>query len=271
VLVQDLVSLSMRTSGILGVGQVPLAQDQADAISMLQLMMQQWRQKRWLVFRLDWTVFTLEVGKQSYTIGPSGPPLPDPVPDVTVYGVFRPANIQSCFLRQNFGSSPSSFPIDFPMRILGSRQEYDSISLKSLQSWPINVYYDPTIPLATLYIWPIPIQTFFSLYIAWQIAIDVASEESLATDLSVYVPSETQLALMYNLAELLALNYKLPPDPNLQAAARATLNVLRQTNFAIQPARMPSALRARGRLRNPMGGFNYPEINAGVPIIQLGG
>jgi hypothetical protein len=269
-LVQDLVSLAMRTSGILGVGQTPLPQDLTDTQNLLIMMMQQWRQKRWLVYRLDWTIFPLEVGKQSYTVGVSGDP-PGNDPDVAVEGLIRPANIQSCYLRQNFGSSPQSFPIDFPMRILGSRQQYDSISLKSLQSWPINVYYDPTITNATLYIWPIPIQTFFSLYIAWQFPIDTAVEGSQAVELTDFVPVETQLALMYNLALMTAVNYKLPPDPALQAAARASLNTLRQTNFAIEPARMPSAIRARGRLRNPMGGFNYPEINAGVPVINLGG
>jgi len=267
-LVQDLVSLSMRSAGILGVGQVPLPQDLTDTQNLLQLMVQQWRQKRWLVYRLNFDIVPLEVGKQSYLVGPAGS---TPAPDFVTDGDFRPANIQSCFLRQNFGSSPSTFPIDFPMRILGSRQQYDSISLKSLQSWPINVYFDPTIPNATLYIWPIPIQTFFSLYIAWQTAIDFSVEGSQSQELDEVLPAETQLALMYNLAMLTAINFKLPPDPSLQAAARSSLNTLRQTNFAIEPARMPSALRARGRLRNPMGGFNYPEINAGVPVIQLGG
>lgn len=267
-LVQDLVSLSMRTSGILGVGQVALPQDLSDTQNLLQMMMQQWRQKRWLVFRLEWTIVPLIAGKQSYLVGPAGS---TPAPDFVTDGSFRPANIQSCYLRQNTGPMASSFPIDFPMRILMSRQEYDSISLKSLGSWPCNVYYDPNVPIGSLFIWPIPIQTFFSLYIAWQQAIDFSVEGSRAQELDAVLPAESQLAMMYNLALLTAVNYKLPPDPNLQAAARSSLNVLRQTNWAMQPAKMPSAIRARGRLRNPMGGFNYPEITAGIPVTVLSG
>lgn len=267
-LVQDLVSLSMRTSGILGVGQVALPQDLADTQMMLQMMMQQWRQKRWLVFRLNWDIIPIEAGKGIYYVGPAGS---SPAPDFITDGEFRPASIQSCYLRQNTGPMASSFPIDFPMRILQSRQEYDSISLKNLGSWPCNIYYDPVVPVGVLYIWPVPIQTFFELYIAWQQAIDFSVEGSQAQELDAVLPAESQLAMMYNLALLTAVNYKLPPDPNLQAAARASLNVLRQTNWAMQPAKMPSALRARGRLRNPMGGFNYPEISAGVPVINLGG
>jgi len=265
-LVQDLVSLAMRTSGILGVGQVPLPQDLADTQMMLQLMMQQWRQKRWLVFRLNWTIEPLQVGKMSYQVGPTGS---TPTPDFVTDGDFRPANVQSCFLRQNVGSGPNSFPIDFPMNVLGSRQEYDAIRLKFLQSWPASIYYDPTIPNATLYIWPIPVQTLFSLYIAWQTAIDFSVEGSQSQELDAVLPAESQLAMMYNLALLTAVNYKLPPDPELQASARATLNTMRNANYALQPLSMPRALAANPRWRNPMGGF-YPEVAAGVPFTTLG-
>lgn len=265
-LVSDVIAYAQRVSGVLGVGQVALAQDIADAQTALTLMMQQWRQKRWLVFRLDWTLFPLTIGKQSYTVGTSGA---TPAPDVVVDGNFRPANIQSCFLRQNVGSGPNSYPIDFPMRILESREHYDRISLKFLRSWPASIYYDPTIGYATLYIWPIPVQNLFSLYIAWQQPIDVAGEGGLSLDLDTVVPVETQEAIIYNLAQRFILNYKLPPDPGIADMARATLNTMRQTNFALQPMRMPQSLRPGTRLKNPMGGF-YPEVSAGVAVTSLG-
>ena len=266
-LVSDAIAYAQRISGVLGVGQVALAQDTADAQNALQFMLQQWRQKRWLVFRLNWDIYPLLIGKQSYTVGDgtSAPP-----PDwITANGTGRPANIQSCFLRQNVGSGPNSYPIDFPMRILESREHYDRISLKFLQSWPASIYYDPVIPNATLYIWPIPVQQLFSLYIAWQQAIDLVSEGSLSLDLDDYLPLETQEAVMYNLAARLIVNYKLPPDPGVDAMAKATLNTLRQTNFALAPMRMPQSLRPGTRLKNPMGGF-YPEVSAGVAVTSLG-
>lgn len=265
-LVSDLISYSMRVAGILGVGQVALAQDTADAQTAFQIMLQQWRQKRWLVFRLDWITFPLLIGKQSYTVGPSNTV---PAPEVLVEGDYRPANIQSCFLRQNVGSGPNSYPIDFPMRILESREHYDRISLKFLQSWPASIYYDPTIGSANLYIWPIPVQNLFSLYIAWQQAIDIGGEQGLAYDLDNLLPPETYEAMIYNLALRLCMNYKLPPDPAIDAAAKASLNTLRQTNFALAPMRMPQSLRPGTRLKNPMGGF-YPEVSAGVAVTSLG-
>lgn len=271
-LVQDLLSYSMRVAGILGVGQVALAQDLADANTALNMMVNQWRQKRWLVFRLNYALLPLVIGKQSYWVGPvdnaSGNPN-NPPPDLVTDGAYRPANIQSCFLRQNVGSGPNSYPIDFPMRILDSRQSYDRLSLKFLQSWPAAIYYDPIVPLAQLFIWPIPVQQLFSLYIAWQQDINYVDEQGQSTEIEDYLPAETEEALTYNLALRLAVNYKLPPDPSLAGAAKASLNVLRQTNFALQTLRMPQSLRPGTRLRNPLGGF-YPEVAAGVPVTSLG-
>jgi hypothetical protein len=271
-LVSDAIAYALRVSGVLGVGQTALPQDTADAQTALKLMLQQWRQKRWLVFRLDWDIFPLTIGKQSYTIGPDQPLLPGPpVPDFAIPGTYRPANIQSCYLRQEVGGAPNTAPIDFPMRILGSRQEYDRISLKSLQSWPAAIYYDPIVyqGLAILYIWPIPVQHNFSLYIAWQQELDFVTGSGVSNDIEEFVPPETQEAIIYNLALRLMVNYKMPPDQGLAAAARASLNTMRQTNFALQPLGMPQSLRPGTRLKNPMGGF-YPELAAGVsyPVLS---
>ena len=67
----------------------------------------------------------------------------------------------------------------------------------------------------------------------------------------------------------MVINYKLPPDPGITALARATLNTMRMTNYAMQPLAMPRSLAANPRWKNPMGGF-YPELSAGVPFTTLG-
>ena len=264
-IVSDLIAYAQRASGLLGVGQVALPQDTADAQTALMLMLQQWRQKRWLVFRLDNVLFPLLSGKGDYTIGPSGG---TPTPDVVVSGNFRPANVQTCFLRQAVGSGPNAFPIDFPMRILEARAQYDQISLKSLNSWPASIFYDPLIPNATIKVWPIPMQPLFSLYVSFQQAIDFAGEGATSIELDTLLPVETQEAIVYNLAGRLCVNYALPVNPALAAAARAALNTVRQANFALQPLQMPPALRGSTRLKNPLGGF-VPEVSAGIPFTVL--
>lgn len=264
-LVSDILAYAQRASGLLGVGQVALPQDTADAQTALMLMLQQWRQKRWLVFRLDNVIFPLTAGKGDYTIGPSGAV---PAPDVVVPGNFRPANIQGCFLRQAVGSGSNSAPIDYPMTVLESRQQYDQIALKSLHSWPSQIYYDPIIPSGTAKVWPIPMQPLFSLYVSFQQAIDMAGEGATTIDLDTLVPVETQEAIVYNLASRLCINYSVPVNPALAAAARSTLNTMRMTNFALQPLHMPAALHGRPRFKNPMGGF-YPEVATGQAYTVL--
>jgi hypothetical protein len=261
-IVSDLIAYAQRASGLLGVGQVALPQDTADAQTALQLMLQQWRQMRWLVFRLDNVLFPLTMGIGDYGIGPASTN-----PDVVVAGNFRPANIQSCFLRQDLGSGPNSFPIDFPMRVLQSRQQYDQIALKSLQSWPATVYYDPIIPNGIIKVWPIPMQPLFSLYVGFQQAIDLAGEEGAAVELDTLLPVETQEAIVYNLAGRLCINYAVPVNPALASAARSTLMTLRTANFALQPLQMPGALRGSTRMKNPNAGII--ETSAGVPATVL--
>ena len=78
------------------------------------MLMQQWRQKRWLVFRLNTLMLPLTPGKPIYKVGPASA---TPTPDFVTDGSFRPANIQSCYLRQEVGSGPNSYPVDFPMRV----------------------------------------------------------------------------------------------------------------------------------------------------------
>lgn len=264
-LVSDIIAFAQRRAGLLGVGQTALAQDTADAQTQLLLMLQQWRQQRWLVFRLDNVLFPLTVGKPDYTVGPA---TASPAPDVVVTGNYRPANIQSCFLRQEVGSGPNSYPIDFPMRVLESREQWDQISLKSLLSWPSLIYYDPTVGVGNLMIWPIPMQNLFSLYIGFQQAIDMAGEAGASVDFDAYLPVETQQAIVDGLAVQLCISYSVPVNPALAAAQQASMNVLRKANFAIQPLRMPSGLRGRVRMKNPAAGF-YPELSTTVPYSVL--
>jgi hypothetical protein len=256
-LVSDLVAYALRVAGVLGVGQVPLTQDTSDAETALGLMLEQWQRKRWLVFRLEEKNTPAIAGKGVYAIGP------DPAGDLFVRR--RPGSIEAAYLRQLTGSSPASLPVDYPLRRIGSREEWSQIALKRLGSWPSAFFYDPTVRDGTVYIWPVPMQEFFELYLVFPqdlrpLALDV--------DLEDFLPPETEEALVYNLAMRLRLNYQLPPDPGLAAAARASLNTLRQTNFAMQPLGMPAGLMRGGRVKNPMGGFVETAISVGSGVLR---
>lgn len=61
----------MQNSGRLGVGQTANAEDMVKVWGVLQMMLQEWQQKRWLVYHLV-TYTVVSTGAQSYTFGPGG-------------------------------------------------------------------------------------------------------------------------------------------------------------------------------------------------------
>lgn len=93
----DIVTQALKESGVIGVGQTPLAEDVNDSFTRLNWMLSQWAKKRWLVWQLV-TLSKISTGQQFYTVGPGG--------DFDV--VNRPDRIESAFLRQWPG--PASAP-----------------------------------------------------------------------------------------------------------------------------------------------------------------
>jgi hypothetical protein len=256
VLVSDAVAYALRVAGVLGVGQVPLAQDLADATTALGMMLAQWQRKRWLVYRLAEVSTPAVPGQGIYGIGPTG----------DIMYPSRPGSIEAAYLRQHTGPAPNSFPVDYPLARIGSREEWSQISLKSLQSWPSAFFYDPWLDDGQIHIWPIPIQDFFELYFV--IPSDIQLSLAPDTELDDYLPQETAEALIYNLSMRLRLNYQLPPDPGLAAAARASLNTMRQTNYTPSHLGMPAGLRGSVRLKNPMAGFVETAASVGTAVLR---
>lgn len=257
-IVSDLLNYTLRLSGVLGVGQSPLAQDENDAQTALEMMLKQWQRRRWIVFRLDEIAVPLATNRATYTVGPGGD-FDYPI---------RPGSIEGVFLRQLVGGGPpSSFPVDFPIRIITSRQEWNAIPLKGLRSWPGQIYYDPTLPLGTLYIWPIPIQHLFELHVNPAQDIETFTSD-VSADTDEFLPGEAEEAIIYNLACRIRVNYRLPPDPAMIALAQSCLNTLRTNNFALRALRMPAELRPPSRFKNPLAG-HVPEANATIPFPVL--
>lgn len=255
-LVRDLIDYSLRLSGILGVGQTPLQQDEDDAQRAMVMMMAQWQRRRWLVFRLNELAVRVNSWQATYTIGPSG----DLVMD------HRPATVDTALMRQTSGLGlPGSFPIDYPLQRIRSREAWNEIPFKRLGSWPARYYYDPTLPNGTLYVWPIPIQSFFELHVSVPTSIDNVPPEQEIYDI---MPPEAEEAIAYNLACRLRANYALPPRQDLVALALTALNTMRVANFGMRALRMPAELQRPSRLRNPMAG-HYPELSASVPFPVL--
>lgn len=221
----DLIKQALKAAGVLGVGQTPLAEDANDALTQLNWMIAQWQVKRWLVYRLE-SLSVTSTGAQSYTVGPGG--------DIDVPS--RPDRLEAAFFRQLVQSQPNQ--IDYPLRLLQSREDYNNIALKNLQSFPTYIFYDSDFPLGRIYPWPIPQPDIYQVFIS--IKVQLNAFPALTTEID--LPAEYYAALFYNLAVRLAPLYKQPQDATNVALAKESLDVIRGANAQIAQLQMPSDL-----------------------------
>lgn len=229
----DIITQALKKAGILGVGQIALAEDTNDAYSDLQDMLGQWQRKRWLIWHLVDYAFT-STGAQSYTVGPGGNFNISP----------RPDRIESAFFRQLINSTPNQ--VDYPLSIIEAREDYNLIALKQLSSFPQYLFYDSAFPTGVAYPWPIPSASLYSIHLT--VKETLAQFTSLAQTIS--LPLEYFAALKFNLAVRLRQAYQLPADVVLVGLAKDALNVIRNANLQIPRLQIPKELIRPGGVYN---------------------
>jgi hypothetical protein len=232
----DLITLALKDIGALGIGQAISAEDTADALATLNMMLGQWQGERLSVYHLVDTAIP-STGKQTYTIGTGGD-----------FNIQRPVKINAAYARLNAGSST---PIDYPVTVIDSREDYSRIALKSLQSFPSWVYYDPAFPLGNLDFYPVPNNTF-ELHIVTQDALPQFTAPAQVVNL----PPEYMAAIRYNLGLYLAPSYQLDPQRSLVGLALNAKRVVKRMNWQPQSMTMPRGLGSKQRF-NIFSGSNY--------------
>lgn len=221
---RDIITLSFKEAGILGVGQTLLSEDINDGLTYLQMMMGQWSWRRWLIPAL--TKYTIDCdGSISYTIGPGGN-----------LDIVRPDTINAVWVIQlNTGSTP----VSLPLAPIFSYEDYALIAVKELNSLPDHFFYDNSWPLGNFFPWPIPNNQY-------QLSLLVKQELNFpGDDLNTIfeLPKPYQAAIHYNLALVLCSGYQLDPKQQTVRLARASLNTIRVGNVQIPRLLMPNGLR----------------------------
>lgn len=224
----ELINLVFRDSGVLGVGQTLQAQDTLDAKRRINMMLNQWKRRRWLVYHLvDYSV-PMD-GSRSYTFGIGG--------DINAP---RTDAIESAFVRQVSQSQPNQ--PDYPLRLIQSYEDYSQITMKGLAAGPSwALFYDSGYPLGTLYPWPLA-NSQYELHV--QVKSELTSVGDIADDIN--LPPEYELAIYACQMQATRSAYRLPPDAGIDKQAKAALETLRSSNFQIGTLQMPRAVMGRG-------------------------
>lgn len=221
----DLIRLALKSGGVVGVGQTPMAEDVNDCAKLLNIMLAQWRRRRYLVYHLV-EQSTQATGAQSYSVGPGG--------DFSMSS--RPAAINYAFARQTINANPNQ--IDYPLALLPARETYAQVAMKQLQAFPQWAWYDAAFPLAQMFVYPV-ITSQFSIFIGYA---EILQSVTSLTD-TINLPPEYAEAMLYNLAARISANYSTPLNPAVPALAKAALETMRTVNAQVPQMSMPRVLR----------------------------
>ena len=250
----DICKTALRECGAFGVGQTPQAEDISDAQARLQWMLQEWERSRWLVYHLvDLSI--VSTGALSYSIGPGGD-IDTEIPSGPFNNQFnsqfgngqgtsvRPARIESAFFRQLTETYPNQ--IDYSLTVLQSREDYNNIALKSLQTFPQYIWYNSAWPLGQIYPWPVLQPFIYELHVSIMAQLP-PSFLTLSAKLS--IPFEYFNAMVTNLALRLRPKYTIPTYPGdpLPGIARGALAGIRSNNAQIAKLAMPANLISTGK------------------------
>lgn len=235
----DLITLALKTAGVIGVGQTPDFTDTNDCFVILNSMIAQWNRNRWLVYTLVDTAVT-STGAQSYTVGTGGD-----------FNIPRIDRLETAFARLLTGN-PNN-PFDYPLTLLDSREDYSAITLKRLTTFPTSIFLDSDFPLGKVYPWPVPAAGQFEIHLITKKVLPQFPD--LTTTIA--LPPEYLDCLIWNLSVRIRPLYQLPPEPTITSLAKNALGVIRSANAQVPSLRMPSeVLNGTSGIDPTLGNFN---------------
>lgn len=230
--VQQLLTNALQDGGIVGIDESIEQPILNRAFTQANWLLAQWARKRWLVYRIQDYSF-VSTGAQTYSVGLKQ------IVDINP----RPDRLEYAFLRFLNTGQPAQFPVDIPIEIIQSHEDYSRITVKNIGSIAWRIFYDPVWPVGLLFPWPVPQASLYELHVGFKVVLPrFASLQD-----KINFPPEYEAALNWCLARRLRASYQMPADPTVDSLARDALNTLRLANSAVGVLRMPRLLRNRNR------------------------
>lgn len=279
---RDIIFRALEDVGIAGVGQTPLAADVNLGLERLNAMIGQFNRRRWLVFH------TVDIacptsGLNVYAVGQGQQfniPRPDKLEDGCYFRQYfsgAPGSSNSDFpfspspdwngdwnadwattTTGNLASQPPGYAVDYPLTLLQSREDWNRIPLKNMNSWPAFIFYDPAntylapaqgvapVPTGFLYVNPVPPAGMFELHILVKDVL--ATLANLSTVLT--TPPEYEEAFEFNLAIRFAAKYQISASKEVIELAQAALATIRSANTQVPLLDLPVGLTSNGSRYN---------------------
>lgn len=205
----ELITMSLKDIGSYNIGDTLDADEANDAVSILNVLQDEWNADGLIINSVTREYFSLVIGQASYTWGTAGSPN---------FNSARPVRIVKAFIRDGGN--------DYPLSLI-SMDEYEDINVKTDAGRPEQLWHNPTYPLSTLYFYFVPDATY---------EFHVDSEKDLidfsTLTATISMPPEYMAAFRWNLARDLCPSYKKQPPPLVVKRADESLKTLRRVNLA---------------------------------------
>lgn len=219
---RDLVSASLRLIGAIAQGEAPAASEVTDGLAAINRMIDSWSTESLIIYADAKEEFTLVVGQQDYTMGPSGN-----------FNTTRPLRFLQATIKVDSTTPAIEYQLNFK-----SLTEWVMIKQKGLSSnIPSDIYVEASYPLATVSLYPVPsVANKVVLYTQKQVT-------SIATpDTVIALPPGYEDALVYNAALRLAPEYGKAPSELVMALAIETKANIKRLNIKSSYLRVDDAL-----------------------------
>jgi hypothetical protein len=207
--VSTLIEASLRKIGVLPSGQGGEPARQEDALIALQSMLRSWGAVSSNVFATVKENYTLTAGDGIYTWGTAG--------NITTV---RPNQVTGAYILEG---GTTTHPVD-----VITEGVYRGISVKDTTGLPNSLFFHPSYPLASLYIYPVP-DSAYSLYIDSFKPFTEIDSFALVTDTLAF-PGYYEEPIIYNLAVRLAPEYSKSVSAEVGALAKSSFDIMMNTN-----------------------------------------
>ena len=225
----DIIKRSMRLIHVLDADEEPSASESADALAAMNDMLDSWSTDRAYIFTIKEDSVTWPTATQSRTIGATGN-----------FVTTRPTKIGGSSYFTDANSN------DYILEQLATKAAYSAIVAKSTSSTlPQYMYYEPSFPDGTLYIWPVPDT---SLTIKLHSPEQLTQFTALTTPVS--FPPGYKHAFTTSVAEEIAPEFGVAVPPEVAKSAFKSRTKIRRLNRVVPVSQVEVSAFSQGRSFN---------------------
>lgn len=219
----DIVRDALKLLGVLAAGESLGANDSADGLRSLNLLLGTWANERLLVHGTRRATYTLTASLSPHTIGTGG-----------TFNTTRPNRIDRA------GIIAAGLTEERPLRILTDAQYAEIGNKAETTQTPDSLWVEETFPTSKLWLWPVPTTAATLVLYTWSRISAFAASDTVS------LPDGYEDALIHALAMRIAPMYGVEPSALLVSNANIAVAAIQRTNSPEVVSQIDSALVSRG-------------------------